>query len=351
MKKMLLFFVVAAFLFSANVKAQDKSLEETIQSLSEVAVNAYVNPLVSAFGSNLNSGWVNGTPSAKVMGFDFELKFVGIGSFFTDANKTFNASGSFRFTDDQADLILQNSGYSPTQTGYQQMKDEILSRSWEVNISGPTVVGKKTDYIQVEFPGEVINGQTVAQYALELTGVGGVADDLPVLPSGAIQLGLGTVYGTTLGIRYLPSIEVEDIGKINYWGLGAMHNPSAYLPMEMIPVDLSAAFFFQSLKVGDLMESKATQFGIYASKTFGAGISVTPYLGLTMESSKTTVNYEYEFDTPAGAQKSKLSLELEGENSFGTTVGSKFSFGFFNLFVDYKLAKTNTASAGISFAF
>lgn len=349
MKKLSLSLFLLAFIFAGNLKAQE--LEETLTKLSGDAVSSYVAPLISAFGSNLNSGWVNGSPSSKLMGVDVEIKFVGIGSFFSDDAKTFNAAGSFRFTESQVELILNNSGYTSASPGYTAMKNEMLLKEFGVKISGATVVGKKDDHIKIEFPGQKINGQDVGKYELDL-GVGGVAADLPLLPSGAIQLGLGTVYGTTLGIRYLPSIDIPDIGKFSYWGLGAMHNPAGYLSqMDMIPVDLSAAFFYQNLTIGDLFESSATQFGVYASKTFGAGVSVTPYLGLTMESSTTTVSYNYEFDTPAGPQKSKLALELEGENAFGVTIGSKFSFGFFNLFVDYKMASTSTVAGGMSFAF
>jgi hypothetical protein len=70
-----------------------------------------------------------------------------------------------------------------------------------------------------------------------------------------------------------------------------------------------------------------------------------------MESSTTTLKYKYEYATPFGNESKDLSLELKGENSVGLTVGSSFSLGFFNIVVDYKLAKTNTVSGGMVFAF
>jgi hypothetical protein len=103
------------------------------------------------------------------------------------------------------------------------------------------------------------------------------------------------------------------------------------------------------LEVGDIFESSATQYGLYVSKTFGDLVSFTPYLGLTGESSNTTVSYTYSYDTPTGPADVDVEFDLEGENSFGATVGFSVKLVVVNLNVDYKASKTGTLTAGISF--
>jgi hypothetical protein len=73
---------------------------------------------------------------------------------------------------------------------------------------------------------------------------------------------------------------------------------------------------------------------------------------LTTESSKTTVKYDYQSNQTIGGVQvpaTKIKFELEGENSTGVTIGFNLKLSFFNINADYKIAKTKTASAGISF--
>jgi hypothetical protein len=340
--------VIFVLVFSLNSKAQN--LEQTLSNLSSDAANAYVSPLISAFGSNLNSGWVQKVPEAKIFGLDFNLKIIGMGSFFSDQSKTFNKSGTFRYSSDEVDRILIASNINPNSSTGQSIKTTILSQNWNVNISGPTVVGNKEDKVFVEFPGANINGQHVGTYRDSLAGVGGYLNNLPIFPSAALQFTLGTLYGTALSIRYFPSIDIQDVGKFSFWGIGAINNINMWIP-NPLPVDLGIGVFYQKLTVGDIFEGTALQYGAYASKTFGNIFSVTPYAGLTVESSTTTIKYSYVFDTPYGPYTDKVSFDMSGENSVGFTLGSTFKLAVININVDYKLAQTNTLSGGISFGF
>lgn len=343
------FFFIGIFCCSAlNINAQN--LDETLDNLSETAASAYVAPVISAFGSNLNSGWVNGVPSGLI-GFNLQVKVVGVGSFFNDDDKRFSTMGNFNFTAAQADQILQSeSSLVPGSIQYEAVKNEILNRSWNLNMSGPTIVGSENEYFSVVFPGETINGEQVGEYTLVIPEVKGFLDELPALPQVAAQVTVGTVVGTNVSLRWFPDIEIQDLGKFSFFGFGVLHNPNAWLDVPL-PLDIGFGYFYQKMKVGDIFESTAQQYGVFASKTFGAGISVTPYAGLTLETSESDVSYSYTFGTPAGMQTADIDMTLEGENSFGTTVGVAFKLAVINLFVDYKMAKTNTVSGGLSFGF
>ena len=130
-----------------------------------------------------------------------------------------------------------------------------------------------------------------------------------------------------------------------------MHNPGVWMN-NPLPLDLAVGFFTQSMTVGDVFESSATQYGIWASKTFGVGVTITPYAGITMETSNTSVQYNYSFDTPGGFEETvRVKFDLDGENQTGFNLGANLSLIYVNLNIDYKIAATNTATAGLSFGF
>jgi hypothetical protein len=106
------------------------------------------------------------------------------------------------------------------------------------------------------------------------------------------------------------------------------------------------------LKIGSIFETKAHMFGIYASKTFGSIIAFTPYIGLSTESSTTTINYDYNYTDPLGnPATTNVNFELDGTNSTGFTVGAAFKLAILNLNIDYKFANVKTVSAGLTFGF
>ena len=357
MKKIFLFiqlFLIIIFFSVSNIKAQN--LEETLSNLSSGAGKAYVAPVISAFGSNLNSGWVSKVPEAVKFKLHLNLKFIAAGSFFSDENKKFNANGDFYFTSSQVDQILENPGFTQGNPNYNSLKNAILEKQFTVQFSGPTIVGSEKEKLNILFPQQQVqaNGQTftIDSYTLAVDEVKGLLDEISILPTPGIQLTGGTVLGTNIAIRYSPKIKVsDDLGDFSLWGIGAIHNPGAFF-LKPLPIDIAVSFFSQSMKVGDIFESSSTQFGIYAGKTFGNTIAFSPFIGLTTESSKTTVKYDYQSNqTINGVQvpPTKINFELEGENSTGVTIGFNLKLSFFNINADYKIAKTKTASAGISF--
>lgn len=351
-------FIAVIFFSFGKVSAQN--LEETLSNLSSGAGAAYVAPVISAFGSNLNSGWVSQVPEAVKFKLHVNLKIIAAGSFFSDENKKFKANGDFYFTGSQVDQILANSGYSPNTMGGQQnydnLKNEIIKKQFTVQFSGPTIVGSDKEHLNILFPKQSVqaNGQTftIDTYELAVNEVKGLLKDLSVLPTPGIQLTAGTFFGTNVSLRYSPKIKVsDDLGDFSLFGIGAIHNPGAFL-LKPLPIDVAISFFTQSMKVGEVFESSASQFGIYAGKTFGGIVAISPFIGLTTETSKTTVKYDYQSNqTVNGVQvpPTKIKFELEGENSTGVTIGFNLKLAVVNLTADYKLAKTKTASVGLSF--
>ncbi|MHB1688376.1 MAG: DUF6588 family protein [Ignavibacteriaceae bacterium] len=352
MKKVTLYLILfCSFIISSSLKAQN-DLSSTLSHLSSGAAQAYVAPVVSGFGADLNSGWVNRVTSSKLLGLDIEFKIVAMGTFFSNQNKTFATSAAFRFNSDQAAQLTQ-SVINPI--ARQDIENQIISQDFTVGISGPTIIGDKNQFVAVNFPGHTFTSNGF-QYNVPtqniVTAVNGFLGNIPALPLAAPQLTVGTVYGTSVSLRYLPDIQLNaNLGKFSYFGFGIQHNPAAWFALPL-PVDFSVGFFVQNMKVGSVFSSNATMFNINASKMFGTSIlNITPYAGLGFESSTITVNYNQSIDSPAGPQQVNISFNLNGENTTRFTIGASFGLAIINLNVDYSFAKYNTASAGLGVDF
>jgi len=327
-----------------------QSIGETLSNLSSDAVLKYSEPVIDAFGSSMNSGWFTGLPSSS-NGIHAKLRFVGVGSFFTDDLRRFSYVGGLRLTSSQVDEILVSSGYNPNNIpNYESLKNEILSKEWAVEFKGPTITGDIDEFLTVEFPEAVVQGITIDSYTLELTDVKGYLDNIEVMPSPAIQLDLGSVIGTGVSVRYFRGINLRDLGIVNIWGGGVIHNLNYWFD-DSLPLEIGFGYYFQSFEVGDIFKNTASQYGLYVSKRIGGRISIEPYAGLTYETSRSEINYKYEFDSPAGRQELQLNIDYNGDQTINLAVGTSINLSIFVLNFDYKFGGTNTGTVGVGFGF
>jgi hypothetical protein len=345
MRLQFLNFFVIFFVAFGLVKAQNSELEQTLAKITGDASQAYVAPITSAFGANLNSGWIHSAPKATKFSFDLEIGFVGMATLFGSENQTFASSGKFRFNSAQAEQLIPSNITGPLRT---QIKNEILNTDFTVSISGPTIIGKKTDSIKVVFPGATIQGQTLGSKTIVLP-VTGYLNELSALPLAVPQISFGTIFGTQIAVRYLPEFEIsKDLGKFKYSGFGIQHNPTMWLPFSL-PVNVSLGYFTQSLEVGKVFKTSASMFGVFASRRFGPGaLNIEPYAGLSFESSSIDVQYDVVYDTPTGPRPNTIKYTLKGENSSRITVGATLKLLLLGISVDYSLAKYNTLSVALN---
>jgi hypothetical protein len=346
--KIFSFTFILLFVTASNSFAQ--TINETLSNISSGAVLKYAEPVIDAFGSSMNSGWFTGLPSSS-NGIHAKLRFVGVGSFFTDDLRRFSYVGNLRLTSSQVDEILISSGYNPnTIPNYESMKNEILSKEWEVKFYGPTITGDLEEYLMVEFPEAVVQGFTIDSYTLELTDVKGYLNNIDVMPSPALQLDLGSVIGTGVSVRYFRGINLQDLGIVNIWGGGISHNLNYWFD-DSLPIEIGLGYYFQNFKVGDIFENTASQYGLFVSKRIGGRISIEPYAGLTYETSRSEIDYKYEFDSPAGRQELQLNIDYNGDQTVNFAVGTSINLSIFVLNFDYKFGGTNTGTVGVGFGF
>lgn len=357
--------------FASAQTTNDDSFEGTLKKLAGDAGKGFVQPVVSAFGNNMNGGWFHKAPQGKIFGIDFELGFVGMGTFTTDENKTFSAQAGFRFSggavgsNSQAEEIASkaNNWNLLPNNEKQAIIDAISGTQFQVGIAGPTVVGSKQDTMKITIPTTSVSytspntnlstTQNIPGSQLTLDGVTGVLDGAATIPLAAPQISIGTIYGTQATFRYLPEIEISpELGKFKYFGFGIQHNLGMWLPIPV--VDVAASFFTQKLNVGTIMEAKTTSFGLNASKQFGfAFLNLTPYAGFMIESSNMNFTYDYTYTVGATNQvvTDRISFELEGENKTRLTIGLSIRLLVININADYNIGKQNSATAGVFFAF
>jgi hypothetical protein len=327
-----------------------QSIGETLSNLSSDAVLKYSEPVIGAFGSSMNSGWFTGLPSSS-NGIHAKLRFVGVGSFFTDDLRTFSYEGNLRLTSAHVDEILISSGYNPNNIpNYESLKNEILSRDWQVMFNGPTITGNYDDFLRVDFPSAEVQGYTIDQYTLELTDVRGYLDNIDIMPSPALQLDLGSLVGTGVSVRYFRGINLQDLGIVDIWGAGFTHNLN-YWFVEALPIEIGFGYYFQDFRVGDIFKNTASQFGIFISKRLGGRISIEPYASLTYENSRSEIDYKYEFDSPAGRQELQLNIDYNGDQTVNIALGTSINLSIFVLNFDYKFGGTNTGTVGVGFGF
>jgi hypothetical protein len=356
MKNLLLLSLCCLLIVSGSGFAGD--LQGTLQKMAGSAVQGYVSPVVTAFGTDLNGGWFHRAPASELYGFDLEFGVVAMGASLKNANTTIPAGigGSFTFDDQMSQQIAQgipNFNLLPANT-QKAIINQIATTPFNVELSGPTIVGSKNDSISVKLPAQtiIVNGQPYTIPATSIpTSIKGYLGTISTVPLAAPQLSIGTLMGTQLTFRWLPSYNNNDYGKLKYFGFGIQHNPGVWFP-QPLPVNLCLSFFTQSLDAGTVFSTKTTAFGINASKTFGPGaLNITPYAGFMLESSTMTFTYTSTVNLPynAGTQQINVNLPLTGDDKSRLTLGLSLKILFLDINADYNIGKYNSETAGIMF--
>lgn len=348
-------FLVPTLLWSQQPSQNNDNFEDAMKKLAQDVAKSYVAPITSGFGMNLNSGWFHRAPWAEMIGFDFEFGVVGMATVFDDSHKSFTSGGQFSFDYDQADFLAAQAVGSQTQ--YQaDVRNAIMAQTFQVSFTGPTVVGSKNDSVRIHFPGKSINvnfsGGGSQNFNLPsetfALGVTGVLEDMKALPLVAPQITLGTFLGSQFTFRYLPDVKIDDqIGSLKYFGFGVQHNPLVWFDAGL-PFEVSLGYFTQDLKVGSIMEAKASSFGINSSIRLGWGfLNLTPYVGYMIEKSDLTFKYTYTITGPANQPVDQsIDFTLSGENTSRFVVGASIKILIINVNADMNFGKYKAISLG-----
>jgi hypothetical protein len=348
-------------LTAALVSAQ--TMEETVSKLGAAAGKAYVAPIVSGFGTNLNAGWFHKAPPAKKFGINFEVGPVFMGTLLKGGSKTINVNAAFRLDSAQAHNVAKDVDTTGMFGQGQALRDSVAAaiRRSDIGVEfdGPTIIGANdVPMTYTVSPSPIVVGTMTGDTTIVLPSTidtlkdasgnplnFGVLSDFATLPLPLVapQITIGTIYGTNLTLRYLPEYDIPDIGKVKFSGFGIQHNPGVWLS-NPLPVDLSVGYFTQTLELGTLFKASSQALGLNVSKTFGWRIlNVTPYGGVQFENSK----FEFSYDLEVDGEPVPISFDLEGENKYRATAGLSVRLFLINLNADYNIGKYNSFSAGV----
>lgn len=290
--------------------ATAEELEGLLEDVTGQYARAYLAPFTHTFGPNLNSGvYHTAAIPASRLTIDFGVKVMA----------THLAAEDQTFQTVIHDVDLGD--YDPMYTG----------QTGDIVMSGPTVFG------DTDTPGTVagyVGGlQVFSQEAIE-----GLIDTR-YSPMAVPQASVGGIAGLRATVRWLPEVDLSDLGKTMLFGYGLQLSGNVLMPE--LPFDVMVGFFRQSVDVGTLIQTDANSMFVAASKSFAL---LTLYGGYAKEDSEIAIAYTYSGNdanvafTVDDTQESRLTLgatlnvlaKLNVEMAHGdlTTYTAGLMFGF-----------------------
>ncbi len=270
-------------------------LEEYVSAYSGENASGYIQPLTDLIFQDLHTGLYRKAAIGDEIYFEIGVTLST--SFPTQSDKTFLATTPEIFEPEMTEIV-------PTITG---------------NIESVIVDGENgTSYI---FPGGL---------------------DMEYLPLAFPHAIIGGIWGTELSFRYFAADLGEDLGNLDFIGLGVRHEVSRYFPE--LPVSVSVGFFGQSLNLKDVLESSNYHLSLQVGQTqkmLGYYLSLG-YVGGEME-----VTYP---DDTEGAP-SEVNIQLSPSNPLQAELGANLQVSIFQLHVAGQLIPPISVSTGLGFRF
>ena len=343
--KILMLLLVGGFAINHTAKAQN--FGEVFKAGPEDAeqyLESYIDPIMQSFNNGLSGGWVNTAKTHKLLGFDLTI-----------------SANIANIPDGDKKWQFRNADFNNLQ----------LRSGSEATL--PTVVGGPTDQELVVKGNANIGAINFTNESDPFPAAEGIdTEDLPLagFPVPTVHLGIGLVKNTDLKIRFVPSIETEDLS-FNMWGVGVLHDVKQWIPgLKLVPMDIAAFVGHTSLKAEyDIDEPRTVDNQGYAysangTAEFKASSTViqvlaskklaifTPYVGLgyNIAGSSFKVNGEFTYeDTNTNQQETiqdPIDLSFGGNSSPRVTLGAQIKLLILTLHADYSIQKYNTFTVG-----
>lgn len=271
-------------------------LSSNLGALTPQNAKGYLSPLPEALSSTLNSSIFQGA-KIPLVGFSLSLGVHAMGVTFEDEDRTYRPSDP---------------------PGFQSTAP----------VDAPTVVGSTQ---AVDQPGQ--GGTTLSH-------PGGF--DLDQFVIAVPQLQIGSVLGTRAVLRYIAlDLGDSELGHFKLFGIGAQHSISRYLPV--LPVHLAAGVFYQTFQLGDddLIDTKALQVAVTASRAFGVA---EPYVTMGYDTFHMEVNY-----AASGSGGQDVNVEFDSQNDAHFTGGVMLGLPIVKMFAEINVAAQTGAAIGLRF--
>ncbi len=190
-------------------------------------------------------------------------------------------------------------------------------------------------YLGIKGTGTYVNGDNPV--------VKDANNTLDILPMAIPQLQVGSVLGTEISARFLPSVRIGQYGSVGMWGIGVKHGITSHFKNS--PIDIAAGFSVNNLKIGDskdkeLVSASSIAVNLEVSKELSV---FTFYTGVQYD--RTNLDVKVNYDNVIS------TMSYQNDNNIKAIVGLNIKLGPVNLNGDYSFGKSNSVSAGFGFGF
>jgi len=329
-KKFLTSLVPLVLVIGMNAAVAGDDLGSTLSKLAGDNAKNYVGPLLNGWGADLNSDLYHTADTHDILGFDIQAKLSAAQISSGDKTYDFKMPATFQYTDP---FGLQHTF--------------VAGVDYPSTVKAPTAVGSK-DTVGVH---TFKTANTLQQSILIFSHPGGF--NLPMVPLVMPQASLGLPFGFEAMVRFIPTVKVGDVGKVNFLGFGLRADIGKFIPVPL-PIDIAVNFATQKFNFKDssgsnLLQANAKAYGIQVSKTLAV---ITFYAGFQLEKSSFTVGpYNAQLNTGNTATTVNVpQFTVDGDNSSSLIVGLRLHLAILNIHAEYDIAKTPVLAAGVGFS-
>lgn len=333
-------FLLAGLLVSTPVHAQQgqddlSDLGKALETISSGYADSYVQPVTDAFGGGMNAGLFRTADvgNSLIPGLPVDL-YLGV-----SVSGTLTSSMETEFTPFDGGTET----FTVTRNGQSREFEAAYTGSGQV----PTVLG------ETEPPGGnlVIRDKQTGDVVLSEKAPQGLLDT-PIAPIVVPQLGIGSVAGTDLQVRYFPKTALSggggSYGKVGLFGIAVRHDLDQWFPAPL-PFNLavqgawnqfSLASEFDNTDSKEVLDASGWALNLQASK----GVPVVPlqfYGGVQYEKFNTDYNYTLQ-------NVGDISLSQTAESSVRGLAGFTLTFAVVRFNVDYAITNgPNVVTTGL----
>jgi len=355
MRKTTTLFLTLLFMLSFVGSVSAVDFQEQLQQMADENAKGYIGPFSTAFGTAMNSGLYHTAKVHSLLGFDISLKMMLVTVAPEALTYEFYLPDAMPVPVDPSlgipnnEILIDLTGVYPNRevpTVFGSSDGGTVSPTGAEAAIETALMNEGMTQAQIDLLKQADPAQWNSMLnVLPSYTIAGVGFDM--LPLAMPQFSLGLFKETEVLLRFFPKMELNpDIGDIGLLGIGVKHSISQWIPIPLFPLDISGQFVWQMLSIGDLLESKHTSFNIEVSKQLGIGVSLTPYVGLGMESSTLDVAYTIEGTGDPNLDGTDVGFSLDGDNGFRMTGGVRLGLLIGTLNVDYSMGEYSVISAG-----
>ncbi len=315
---------VVALVITLPAVSQDDVIDFLGAGLNDAHVlsHAYLKPYGEMLGTSLNAGWYNTARVHKFGGFDLTVSVMAA------------MAPSSRTIFDVSKLRLETFSLAP---GSPHMTPNVAGEIEESNLPRLQPNQSGNDYEPFTLP----NGTGFNK-----------------MPVPMIQAGIGLPLHSELIVRFVPKLDIGDVGEVGLLGFGLKHSLKDYIPfVKRTPfLELSALMaytrFNSLISVEDDVpgnELDVSSSGFTGRLLVGANFPVIAlYTGLGYGSTNSDFDLKgmYEVSGSGPALKDPLSLNYK-TNGFDFNAGLRLRLGFLAIHGDYTFGTYPTLTAGV----